>query len=141
MSVIKNKHFAHRWFETALEDMKVAKILFKYSMYASSCFHFQQAGEKALKALWYYIGEEPWGHSLQKLIEELANVKKKYNEELKDLIEASAFLDKLYIPTRYPNSLPDLTPHRSFRECEAQMAMKYAEEIIQRIREILNRKG
>ncbi len=42
---------ADRWLRDALEDLQVAEDLLKLSHYAASCFHSQQAAEKALKAL------------------------------------------------------------------------------------------
>ncbi|MHB1275815.1 MAG: HEPN domain-containing protein [Candidatus Humimicrobiaceae bacterium] len=33
----------------------------KNQNYEWACFQSQQAGEKALKALWYYYAFDPWG--------------------------------------------------------------------------------
>ena len=43
----------------------------KNEKFPHACFHAQQAGEKALKAVWYYADADPWGHSIRKLIEDL----------------------------------------------------------------------
>jgi spore cortex formation protein SpoVR/YcgB (stage V sporulation) len=46
---------ARRWFTTAEDDLDTAKILKENAKYAHSCFHTQQAGEKAVKSIWYSI--------------------------------------------------------------------------------------
>ena len=37
------------------------------------CFLAQQGAEKAMKALWYRMDEEPWGHSVQRLLQDFAH--------------------------------------------------------------------
>jgi len=37
----------------------------------TSLCHSQQAGEKAVKAIWYARDLDPWGHSIARLIREL----------------------------------------------------------------------
>jgi len=68
MSAEKSQKEAKRWFITATDDFDTAKILKLSAKYAHSCFHAQQAGEKALKSLWYFIDSDPWGHSIKMLI-------------------------------------------------------------------------
>lgn len=104
MSRTKNRGEAERWLLTAEEDLKAAEVLFRAAMYAQACFHTQQAGEKALKALWYFWDADPWGHSVQRLIRDFP-----HRSDISDAdawIELGALLDKFYIPTRYPNGLP-----------------------------------
>ncbi len=71
MSVDKERYDARRWFDTAREDLAAEENLAKSGMFSHSCFFSQQVGEKALKALWLFLGEDPLGHSVQKLIAEL----------------------------------------------------------------------
>jgi HEPN domain-containing protein len=68
MSRTKNRSEAERWLVTAEEDLEAATVLFNGTMYAQACFNAQQTGEKALKALWYMVDSDPWGHSVQRLI-------------------------------------------------------------------------
>ncbi|RJQ56404.1 MAG: HEPN domain-containing protein [Desulfobacteraceae bacterium] len=68
MSTEKSFFEAKRWFTTAEDDLDTAKILKENAKYAHSCFHTQQAGEKAVKAMWYSIDADPWGHSIRMLI-------------------------------------------------------------------------
>jgi len=50
MSTEKNQREASRWLSTARDDLDSAVILRNNGKFAHSCFHAQQAGEKALKA-------------------------------------------------------------------------------------------
>ncbi len=129
MSVDKNQREAHRWMRTALDDLRTARILKENSQFAHSCFHAQQAGEKALKALWYFHDADPWGHSLKKLLDELADVDQALYERCKTIHRQALVLDRYYIPTRYPNGLPDITPDLAFEEADADSCMVHAQHI------------
>jgi HEPN domain-containing protein len=48
MSLEKNRQEAERWLKTAEGDLETAVILQENKKYAHSCFHSQQAGEKAI---------------------------------------------------------------------------------------------
>jgi len=132
MSVDKQAHEARRWLETAEEDLEAARILLREGKYSHACFLAQQSGEKAVKALWYFLGEDPWGHSIHKLILDLPEgIAQK---EMAKIQDDAAALDRFYIPTRYPNGLPDLTPGRYYFQKDAEFAICIAESIITRIR-------
>ena len=75
MSTEKNAREASRWLTTADSDLDTATILRQSGKFAHSCFHAQQAGEKAIKALWIFADADPWGHSIKKRIEDLEQVK------------------------------------------------------------------
>ena len=49
---------------------------------------------------------------------------------LMTIIAEAKALDKLYIPTRYPNGLPDLTPAEVYTDADARQAIQAAEKII-----------
>lgn len=70
MSHEKKLQEAVRWMRAARDDMKTAEVLAQAQQYAHSCFHAQQAAEKACKALLYYRDVDPWGHSVAKLLKE-----------------------------------------------------------------------
>lgn len=65
MSKEKNKQEADRWFRTAQDDLDTAIILKDKGKFAHACFHAQQAGEKAVKVVWYFADADPWGHRLK----------------------------------------------------------------------------
>ena len=123
MSAEKNANEARRWMDTAASDWQTAEILFKNGRYAHCCFHAQQAAEKAVKALWHAHDADPWGHSIKKLIEEFEEVDSRLFYEMKRFIKTGALLDRFYIPTRYPNGLPDITPDMAYYEEDGQTAL------------------
>ncbi len=138
MSTEKNIREAIRWLTTADDDIDSAVILKNNGKFAHSCFHAQQAGEKALKAVWYFADADPWGHSTKKLIEDLNFVDFKLYQKLESYIKMAMVLDRFYIPTRYPNGLPDITPDEAFSDEDADTCITYSKKIIDEVRSILN---
>ena len=125
MSQTKNRYEAARWLATAKEDdLLAAQTLRKAELFAHACFLAQQCGEKAIKSMWYTIGEDPWGHSIQRLVREFPQPDK--ISEIETWQKRAATLDKFYIPTRYPNGLPDLTPGQSYFLNDAEEAISQA---------------
>lgn len=137
MSIEKNVHEALRWLKTAEDDLDAAGVLRKNNKYPHACFHAQQAGEKALKALWHYADADPWGHSIRKLIEDLQNVDLKLYDRFKGLLKTGTVLDRYYIPTRYPNGLPELTPGEAYLEEDAEQCIQKATEILAAVKSFL----
>lgn len=129
MSVTKTIYEAHRWWQTAHEDFLAAQALEKVGMFSHACFECQQSGEKAVKALWFSIEADPWGHSIQKLVSEFP--RQDWLKLREQWLLNAAFLDKYYIPTRYPNGLPDLTPAQSYGAEDAKMAMERASFLLE----------
>jgi HEPN domain-containing protein len=74
MSHRKNQEEALRWFTTGQDDLDSAIILKQNKKHAHACFHAQQAVEKAIKGVWYFYDEDPWGHSILKLIQDIEEV-------------------------------------------------------------------
>jgi HEPN domain-containing protein len=130
----QNRYYkeAKRWIEQATEDLTSAKILFKNERYYLVCFLSQQIAEKALKAVIYYDGEDiVLGHSVKNLIERVSNIDIKF-KQLKDKLP---ILDSYYIPTRYPNGLPDGIPADVFTQEAAMNALELAKitvELVQK---------
>ncbi len=129
MSVEHNRTEAKRWFNTALDDLDAARIMHTNGKYAHACFLCQQAAEKAIKALYYYHDLDPWGHSILKLIEELSP-SCTHADMLKPFINEARILDRLYIPTRYPNGLPDIIPAQAYCALDSENAIDIAGKII-----------
>jgi len=61
--------------------------------------------------------------------------------DLNKWIEQAALLDKFYIPTRYPNGLPDLTPGQVYTRQDAQQGLETARAIVAACREWLEQNG
>jgi HEPN domain-containing protein len=135
MSAEKRLHEARRWLEQAAADLKAAGDSRRAGNNEWACFQCQQAGEKALKAVWILDGHDPWGHSLLRLVEEHPDAARR--RRFLALRDAASLLDKLYIPTRYPNGLPDLTPSRVYGEPDAAAAVQAAAGFVDLARDCL----
>jgi HEPN domain-containing protein len=130
MSLEKNRQQAQRWLKTAEGDLSAAEILLEHGKYAHSCFQSQQAGEKAMKAIWFFLDADPWGHSIKKLIQDLEHIDLNTYKEFEPLKRNAVLLDRYYITTRYPDGLPDLTPEEVFLEEDAKQCIDNAGIII-----------
>ncbi len=118
---------AQRWLEQAREDLKWAKRLATDGGYHIACFLAQQIAEKALKAFLYAQGEtNVFGHAVSVLADRAAQYEKKIEEKVSDW----SILDGYYIPTRYPNGLPDSIPARVYNQKIAQEAVSLASDVI-----------
>ena len=93
--------------------------------------------EKAIKAVWHLLDADPWGHSIRKLIEDLENVDLSLYDRLKSLLRAGTVLDRFYIPTRYPNGLPELTPAEAYLEEDAEECIQQAGKILVAVKSLL----
>ena len=129
MGLSEKRHQAERWLHTAREDLKAAEVLLTAGIFAQSCFCAQQAGEKAVKALWRLVDADPCGYSVKKLL--LDFPRKAQIKDLEALTERAALLDKFYIPTRYPNGLPDLTPGQIYGKEDAQRGIEAARTLVE----------
>jgi HEPN domain-containing protein len=138
MSLEKNRREAERWLKTAEGDLETATVLRQNKKFAHSCFHSQQAGEKAVKAVWYLLDADPWGHSVRRLIQGLEQVDPDTKSKLELVLKSALLLDRYYIPTRYPNGLPDLTPEEAFLEEDAAGCIENSGKIIEAVKKILS---
>ncbi len=48
---------SERWLQFAAEDLKMAELAIRESIYNQVCFHSQQSAEKAVKALLLFQGQ------------------------------------------------------------------------------------
>lgn len=118
---------AARWLAQAREDLRWAKDLAERGGYHIACFLAQQVGEKALKALRHAQGEEiVLGHSVERLCRAAAAGA----PELDEHVRRWAILDSYYIPTRYPNGLPDGIPAHVYTSDAARDAVRLADEVV-----------
>lgn len=101
-----------------------------------ACFQSQQAAEKALKAYWLYHSSRPRGNSLLKLIEDFPD--DELRNAISPLLPQAKALDKLYIPTRYPNGLPDSIPSGVYTEPEARSAVESARQVIESVESVIS---
>lgn len=117
----------YRWLMQAKADRKGAQVLFDAECYHLVCFLSQQITEKALKAFLYAQGEEiVTGHSIEKLIRRYGE----YDKEFLSLRSEAAPLDGLYIPTRYPNGVPDSIPADIYTKPAALTALNITDQVM-----------
>lgn len=128
---------ARRWLITAENELTTARILRDNARHAPACFHSQQAAEKAVKALLYLHDREVRGHAVARLLERAAAVSPELAEKVKGFSRKAAELDRYYIPTRYPNGLPELTPDEAYFDSDSERALAMAGEIIQIVRPLV----
>ena len=119
------------WMLQAEKDIEHAKKSLEMKDYSWSCFASQQAAEKAVKGLYDFLGGEGWGHMIVKLIKELPEDRISIEPSL---LEKAVYLDKLYIPTRYPNGFESGAPADYYTRKESEEAIRHAEDILSFVR-------
>ena len=123
----RGKDEAQRWITQAQIDLEWAERIASEGGHHIACFLAQQVAEKALKAFLYWCGEEfVIGHSVVKLCKWCAQ----HDEDFKEKEKKWAFLDTFYIPTRYPNGIPDGIPAEVYNEKTAMEAVDAAREVV-----------
>lgn len=123
-----------RWLEQAAEDLRWAAHLAEAGGYHIACFLAQQVAEKALKAFLYAQGEAVvLGHS----VGELGRRAGGFSEEIREKAPVWGILDAYYIPTRYPNGLPDGIPARVFTHRVAAEAVALADEAVSTVKRLI----
>jgi len=131
------KEEALRWLIHAQDEFNDADDLRKRNRFYLALFHFQQAAEKALKALLYLKVKSLeifYTHSIHELLTMMIEI----DPEFKNVL-LSKKLDQYYIPTRYPNGLPGGIPSRYFDDPkEAEEAMRLAKNIIELVDKKIN---
>ncbi|HDZ18665.1 hypothetical protein LCGC14_1922970 [marine sediment metagenome] len=128
-----NERYSNIWFTQAKYDLEAAQVSRENGSFEWACFQAQQAAEKALKSfLFLNRRRNVIAHSIRKLIEECG----KLNDEFFKLKKAKV-LDQYYIPTRYPNGLPDEVPHEYYSLEDADLCVKYAQKIVHLVGMIL----
>jgi len=122
------------WLHQAHSDLDLAAVSAAAGHHEWACFACHQAVEKALKALHLHHGQQAWGHGLGRSWRELPPaVGAALAEALSDLEDRLRILDALYIPTRYPDSLPDGAPSDHFGRLQSDDAQRHARSIVDAI--------
>ena len=115
------------WFRQAKKDLEHAKRSVEAGDFEWACFAAQQAAEKAVKSLYQSMHIDAIGHSVSRMLQDLpASLKPP-----EDVVERAKELDKHYIPSRYPNFLPEGAPLDYYTGPEARTAVEGAEKIIE----------
>lgn len=125
------------WLFFADEDLRLAEVALEEEIYHGTCFHAQQAAEKAIKAyLLRKLGKVSKIHHLTGLLDLDFKIKKDFLE----LIDKVEFLDQFYIPTRYPDAFPGSLPEGLPDRGDALRALECAKEIVDFVKKKLAEK-
>ena len=142
---------AARWFRQAVSDLNAARWNREGGFHDTACFLTQQAGEKALKSLLYYLGARRAAlltHSLVVMTQELVPPPEpaagsseppagttparhpRDTSAIAALLDEARLLDLHYVPSRYPNGLPGGYPHQFYGPDLSQRAIDAAGRIV-----------
>ena len=124
---------ARRWLAFADEDLQVAELTFRSSLWNQVCFHSHQCAEKSRKKAFMAErgGSPPRTHRLTDLLTLLEI------PALDELAHELRSLEGFYIPTRYPDALPGTLPEALPGEQEAQEALTAARRVSEAIRRMV----
>jgi HEPN domain-containing protein len=116
------------WLRQAEADLEHARASLDHGDHEWACFAAQQSAEKAVKAVFFHLHGDPWGHSLLALLEGLVEPARK--AVTAELLDAARALDKQYIPTRYPNGFAQGAPTDYYTARDARESIGHAESIL-----------
>lgn len=123
------------WLRQSERDLESAKSQWESGFFEWACFIAQQSAEKAVKAVYFYFGGEAWGHSVTQLLKGLEE-----KIDIPDELHKHAkFLDKFYIPARYPNGWSEGIPSDYITDEDVKNAINSAEKILRFCKNILDR--
>lgn len=125
----KRREEAKRWFQQARHDLAASAWNVQGGFFPQACFWAQQAGEKALKALLYYLGFKRRALMTHSLVE-MVRIARDRVPELSGILEDARELDLHYIPSRYPNGLPSGYPHVFYSRQMAEKAYAAARRVV-----------
>ena len=121
--------------DQAQADLAQASLSAEAGHHEWACFASHQAVEKALKALHLQQGQQSWGQGLGRSYRELPTaVVEQLAAAVTDLEDRLRVLDALYIPTRYPDSLPEGAPTDHFGRLQSSDAISHARALVEAIR-------
>jgi len=122
-----------RWIESAKRTLTSAEGDSERGDYNWTCFKAQQAAEMAVKALLHGLGLPTYGHSVSRLLSDLASREVSVSS---DLMRSAQVLDRYYVPTRYPNAWAEGAPHEYFAQEDARDALSLAGKVLEWVEEL-----
>lgn len=115
------------WMRQAEAELRAAKDLLTHGHWFWCCFTCQQAAERAIKAIGEHFHQHLIGHDLISLLDEL----QVFTAIPENVHQASARLNRHYIPTRYPNAFDRGAPVDKFFEQDDREAVQDAELVLE----------
>ena len=134
-SVLLDESEFVRWMGQAKHNLESAKRDAKERDFSWACFKAKQAAELAVKALLLGLGQPARGHSVLALLRQVSNLQIDVSQPLP---ESAQRLDRLYIPTRYPNAHPTGSPFEFYNEADARQALSDARQVIDFARQVFH---
>lgn len=117
------------WLLQAERDLRRAGLDLEHEYFEWACFVSQQAGEKAVKAVYLANNRSVKGHGILKMLHLLQS--EEDFEIGEELLHMARILDRYYIEARYPNGFPTGKPADYFDRQLAQEAIHAAETILE----------
>lgn len=115
---------AQKWLDFAGEDLHMAKLAMRDSLFNQVCFHAQQVAEKTLKSLIITAGVLP--PKTHKLGDLLGLLPVALPDNLRPRL---LLLDRYYIPTRYPDAVPGSLATGMPNQADAEEALSASTDI------------
>ncbi len=116
-----------RWMSQAKKTLELIDADIVFEGYSWACFKAHQAVELALKALLHLVGKPAFGCDLTRLLRESSEVCSQPGRRVR---VCASILDKMYIPPRYPDALPEGAPWEHYTWEEAEHAKECASTVI-----------
>ncbi len=133
--MINYKERSKNWLEQAEHDLTAASSNFKLKDFSLTCFLSEQSAQKSLKA---FLISKKQAHSQIHAITNLLEQSAKFNSEFNKFIDNGKILDKYYLSTRYPDTLPEpLLPFMAYSEKEAEEAIGISQRIFSFVCDLL----
>ena len=121
------------WMRQAERNLKSAKVNYEVELYEEVCFEAHQAAEKALKALLNYLNKGRRGASVTFLVKESGL------QLDDDLLNCLKYLDKHYIPTRYPDVYDEGAPCDYYTREDADRCLSCANLIVEWVTRVVGK--
>ncbi len=124
-----------RYYRQARHTLKSARSDKEEGDYDWACFKAQQAVELALKGLIRAAGKMAVGYSLLRLLDELRSLHIPISKEVEQCCRE---LDKVYIPTRYPDVYTWGAPMDYFTAENASESIHCVEDVFRFLEGVMN---
>lgn len=125
---------AKSWIAQAEYDLKTADDNLKINNFSLACFLAEQSAQKSLKG---FLIAQKEVHMHIHAIAELLKKAGEFRTDFTALIERGKTLDKYYLSTRYPDTLPEpLLPFEAYGITEAQEALVISRTIFDVVRQL-----
>jgi len=124
-----------RYLRQGLHNLKSARGDMDEGDYDWACFKSQQAAELFLKGFFRAIGKIVTGHSIVKILNAFDDIRVTVSDDIR---KCSSELDKVYIPSRYPDVYVWGAPIDYYSKDNALESIKCAEKILNFIKGIID---